>query len=261
MFEIVELDDINEKLFWDYVLSDVPRYFFFILDLKQYPESCRLFLAIEDESIVGLCLIWKNRVAQVRGHTEDIVKALIEVIPEEIPIEEISVELKYKELLHSMFPKPKKRYSIHRMVLKKEKMISRFSLDKPFTERILTKEDAPEIVKLMVKADPFYWGKTSSKDLTFDENQNYYGLFDGTKLICFTLAWIDEEAAIISTAATLPKYQNKGLATYLVNETIHKMMEHTEIAIIHVIIENEPAIRVYSKVGYEIYITNENIEL
>ena len=35
------------------------------------------------------------------------------------------------------------------------------------------------------------------------------------------------------------------------------MMEHTEIAIIHVVTENKPAIRVYSKVGYEIFATYE----
>ncbi|NPD90235.1 MAG: GNAT family N-acetyltransferase [Asgard group archaeon] len=261
MFELVELNDIDEKKFWDYVLSDIPRYFFFVLDLKYYPESCRFFIAIENDSIVGLCLIWKNHVAQVRGQDEEIVKALIEIIPEDIPLDEISVEYKYRELLHSLFPKPKNSYSIHRMVLHKEKMIPRFPLDLPFTQRILTKDDALKIVKLMTKADPFYWGKTSVNDLTFDENQNYYGLFDGSKLICFTLAWIDETAAIIATAATHPKYQNKGLATYLVNETVHRMMEHTEIAIIHVIIENKPAIKVYSKVGYEVYATHENIKL
>ena len=261
MFEIVKLDNSNEKIFWDYILKDIPRYFFFILDQKQYPEHCRFFIAIDNENIFGLCLIWKNQVAQVRGDNEDIVKALIEVIPEDIPVKEISVEYKYKELLHSVFPELKKRYSIHRMVLRKEKMFPRFPLNQPFTERILTKEDGPDIVNLMKKADPFYWGKTSIDELPFDENQNYYGLFDGKKLICFTLAWIDELAAIISTAATLPKYQNKGLATYLVNETIHKMMTHTETAIIHVIVENESAIRVYSKVGYEVYVTYENIEV
>ncbi len=67
------------------------------------------------------------------------------------------------------------------------------------------------------------------------------------------MAWIDETAAIIANATTHPKYQNLGLATYLVNECIHDMMEHTEIAIIHVLTDNEPAIKVYSKVGYEVY--------
>ena len=39
------------------------------------------------------------------------------------------------------------------------------------------------------------------------------------------------------------------------------MMEHTEIAIIHVMTNNEPALRVYSKVGYEVYATFVMVKL
>ena len=145
------------------------------------------------------------------------------------------------------------------MLLKKENMISRFQLDKPFTQRALTKEDAEEIARLCAKAEPVFWGKMKAENFVFDENQIYTGLLDGKKLISFTLAWIDEAAAIISTAATLPEYQNQGLATYLVNESIHRMMENTEIAIIHVVTDNAPAIKVYSKVGYEVYATYEMV--
>jgi ribosomal protein S18 acetylase RimI-like enzyme len=38
-------------------------------------------------------------------------------------------------------------------------------------------------------------------------------------------------------------------------------MDHTDIAMIHVITENEAAIGVYSKVGSEVYLTIEIVEL
>ena len=87
------------------------------------------------------------------------------------------------------------------------------------------------------------------------------GLFDGEKLISYTLSWIDETAAIVSIVATHSDYQNQGLATYLVNEAVQKLMEHTEIGLIHVRVDNPPAIKVYSKVGYEIYQTYLNVRL
>ncbi|MBY8999559.1 MAG: GNAT family N-acetyltransferase [Candidatus Heimdallarchaeota archaeon] len=212
-------------------------------------------MAFENESIVGLCLIWKNHVAHVRGQNEDIVKSLFNAIPKDIPVTQINFEYKYKELLKSLIPNPKYEISLHRMVLNRGKLIPRFPLDKPYTQRPLSKADAPAIVKLMAKDHPIFWGKIKVDNLTFDENQIYTGLFDGRKLISFTLAWIDETAAIITTVATHPKYQNQGLATYLVNENVHEMMDHTDIAIIHVTTENKPAIKIYSKVGYEVYAT------
>ena len=51
MLKIVELDDIDIQKFWDYVMKDIPGYFFFILDKKQYPADSHFLIALEDEMI------------------------------------------------------------------------------------------------------------------------------------------------------------------------------------------------------------------
>jgi len=261
MLEIVELNDSIEKAFWAYVLRDIPRYFFFILDLKIYPERCKFFIALDDEIIVGLCLIWRNHIIQMRSDNPEVVKALFDAIPKDLPIDEITFEYKHRDLLFSLVPNPKMKISNHRMILQKEKMISRFPLNKPFTQRNLTFDDVEQIEKLMRVADPYYWGDFTGSRLEFGEKQVYTGLFDGNKLISYTLAWIDETAAILSTVATHPKYQNQGLATYLVNEGVHLLMKNSEIGLIHVRTDNPPAIKVYSKCGYEVYSTHQNVRL
>jgi ribosomal protein S18 acetylase RimI-like enzyme len=259
MFKIAKLGDIDENLFWDYVLKDVPGYFFFILDQKQYPEDSQFLIALEDEEIVGICLIWQETIVHVRGQNEAIMKALVEALPTDPPITQVSFPNQYKDLLHRLYPDTKYKLSLHRMMLNRDKMMPRYQLDKPFTQRSLTKEDASDIARLCAEADPVYWGNAKAENYPFDEKQIYSGLFDGERLISFMYAWVDEAAAIIANAATLPEYQNQGLATYLVNEGIHEMMEHTEIAIIHVLTDNEPALRVYSKIGYEVYRTYEMV--
>jgi len=261
MIEIVELDESIEKRFWDFVLRDIPRYFFFILDLKQYPDKCKFLIASENENIVGLCLIWRNHLIQMRSDYPEVVKALFDAIPKDIQIDEITFEYKHKDLLFSLVPNPKMKISNHRMILQKEKMISRFPLNKPYTQQNLTLDDVEQIEKLMRAADPYYWGDFSASRLEFGEKQIYTGLFDGEKLISYTLAWIDETAAILATVATHPNYQNQGLATYLVNEGVHFLMEKSEIGLIHVRTDNPPAIKVYSKVGYEVYATHQNVRL
>ncbi|MBN2156127.1 MAG: GNAT family N-acetyltransferase [Candidatus Lokiarchaeota archaeon] len=260
MLEIVDgLDEFVERDFWDYILRDIPRYFFFILDLKHYPEDCHFLIAKRDGIIVGICLIWKNHIAQIRSEDPEVIEALYRAIPQEIPIDEITFENRYRDLLFSLIPNPIKQMSLHRMILQKEKMIPRYPLEKPYSKQLLNREDVDKIVELMRVSDPDLWGFTTEEKFTFDENKTYTGLFDGNKLICFTLAWVDEIAAIISIVATHPDYQNQGLASYLVNEAVHMFMEHTEIAIIHVRTDNSQAIRVYEKMGYEIYMTYQNV--
>lgn len=268
MLEIVELDDIDEKQFWNYVLSDIPRYFFFILDLKQYPEHCRFFIARESEIIVGMCLIWKNHIAQIRSNDPEIIESLFKAIPKDIAIDEVTFEYPHQDILDKLIPDPKKKITMHRMVLdkqrmilNKEKMIQRYKLEKPYIQRNMDVKDVDLIVDLMRASDPIFWGDVTTEKFQFDETQIYTGLFDGDKLISFTLAWIDETAAIISIVATHPDYQNQGLATYLVNEGVHKLIEHSDIGLIHVRADNPPAIKVYSKVGYEIYMTYQNVQL
>ncbi|MHA1110172.1 MAG: GNAT family N-acetyltransferase [Promethearchaeota archaeon] len=263
MFEIVELDESIEKRFWDYVLRDIPRYFFFILDLKIYPERCKFLIALDDGIIVGICLIWSNHIAQVRSEDPDVIEALYNAIPEEIPIDEVTFEEPHKDLLLKLIPNPKKKIAMHRMrmVLNEEKMIPRYKLEKPYTQRKLDSDDLDEIVELMRISDPVFWGDITGDKYQFDETQFFYGLFDEEKLISYTLSWIDDTAAIVSTVATHPDYQNQGLATYLVNEAVHKLVEHTDIGLIHVRVDNPPAIKVYTKVGYEVYMTYLNVRL
>lgn len=261
MLEIVDLDDIDDKQFWDYVLRDIPRYFFFILDLKQYPEKCKFLIARESEMIVGLCLIWRNHIAQIRSHDPEVIEALFNAIPKDIPIDEVTFEYPHQDLLRKLVPNPLKEIAMHRMILNKEKMIPQYILKKSYTERKLGPEDAEHIEKLMRASDPVFWGGWSADTLEFGENQIYTGLFDGDMLISYTLAWGDESAAILGIVATHPNYQNQGLATYLVNKGVHILLEHSDIGLIHVRVDNPPAIKVYSKVGYEVYMTYLNIRL
>jgi GNAT superfamily N-acetyltransferase len=267
MLEIMELDESIEKDFWSFILSDIPRYFFFILDLKQYPEKCKFLIARESEMIVGLCIIWRNHIAQIRSQDPEVIEALYNAIPKDT-IDEITFEYPHQDLLRKLVPNPLKEIAMHRMIIDKqrmilnrEKMIPWYKLDKPYIERRLGSDDADQIQQLMRSSDPVFWGDWSVDHLDFGENQIYTGLFDGDKLISYTLAWVDETAAILATVATHPDYQNQGLATYLVNEGVHTLLEHSDIGLIHVRVDNPPAIRVYKKVGYEVYQTYLNVKL
>ena len=61
------LDLSLEQTFCSYVNRDVPRYFFFILHWKMNRDDTEILLALKDNRIHGMMLIYKRRIVQLRG--------------------------------------------------------------------------------------------------------------------------------------------------------------------------------------------------
>ena len=66
-FDIVALNPSLEQMFYSYVNLDVPHYFFFILDWKTNRDDTEIWLALKENRIRGMMLIYKGRVVQLRG--------------------------------------------------------------------------------------------------------------------------------------------------------------------------------------------------
>lgn len=74
--KIQRLDSSLEQVFLNHVNQDVFDYHFFLLDWKIYRDSIEIFLAIEEEKIIGMMLIYRKRDTQLRGR-KDAINALI----------------------------------------------------------------------------------------------------------------------------------------------------------------------------------------
>jgi predicted GNAT family acetyltransferase len=55
--------------------------------------------------------------------------------------------------------------------------------------------------------------------------------------------------------ATHENHRNRGYATSIVSELVKRILEKLSTAMIYVLSDNMPAIRVYEKVGFKRYIT------
>jgi len=68
--KLVLLDSSWKSTFWNCVLHDVPNYYFFILDWKLNKDKTKILLALQGEKIVGLMLIYDQRIVHIRGSPE-----------------------------------------------------------------------------------------------------------------------------------------------------------------------------------------------
>ncbi|MCW4020369.1 MAG: hypothetical protein NWF14_03975 [Candidatus Bathyarchaeota archaeon] len=59
--QVLPLDSSLEPLFWEHVYRDVPDYYFFILDLKRYGESAKVWLALDKQNhLEGMMLVYRD---------------------------------------------------------------------------------------------------------------------------------------------------------------------------------------------------------
>lgn len=57
----------------------------------------------------------------------------------------------------------------------------------------------------------------------------------------------------INAIATDEAYRNRGFATSIVSVLTQAILKRSPLALIHVLSDNAPAVRVYSKVGFKPY--------
>lgn len=75
--KIAPLSPALEPKFWEHVNQDIPHYFFFALDWKHNRNDTKILLALKENRIDGMMLIFKKRIVQLRGSRKS-AKALLE---------------------------------------------------------------------------------------------------------------------------------------------------------------------------------------
>jgi len=235
-----------EEAFWNHVNLDPLDYFFFILDLKQRPESTKIMLAMEGERIQGLMLVYSNIIVQLRGVRRAVEKLLDHVNLEKI---ELQAPMDCEDLVTRKY-NPQIRHELVLMTLKKgdEKVQIK---EKPVR---LKPENASEVTKLMKETDPEWWGEISPEEIKQSLEETFWvGLKDDGRIVSVGNTRFNDLGSNIGVIATVERYRNRGYATSIVSTLAEEILKRSPTALIHVLSENAPAIRVYSKVGYRPY--------
>lgn len=110
----------------------------------------------------------------------------------------------------------------------------------------LGEKDIPAMLELteLTKPGPFI-----SKTIDFG---GYFGVFEGEKLISMAGKRLSPDPFTeISAVCTHPDFLGKGLSTKVVQVVIEEIQTEGKTPFLHVYPENTPAIKVYSKLGFQ----------
>ena len=243
---IVSIQNGFESAFWNHVNQDPVHYFFFILDWKEHPEQTKILMAIEGKKIRGLMLVYADAVVQLRGNRQAVEKLLDHVSLEKV---ELQAPLNCEDIITRKYT-PQIRYELMLMTLKKgEENIQITS--QPVK---LGPEDAEEVAEIMRKADPEWWGDTTAENRRESLERNYWlGIRRDGKVVSVGNTRFTDFGSNIGVIATDEHYRNRGYATSIVSALVQEILKRSPTALIHVLSNNAPAIKAYSKVGYKPY--------
>jgi predicted GNAT family acetyltransferase len=111
----------------------------------------------------------------------------------------------------------------------------------------LRDEHIPQMLSLTKLTNP---GPFAARTINFG---HYYGVFYGDKLVAMTGQRMNPlPYAEISAVCTHPNYLGKGYAQQLLNFHINRIIAAGNIPMLHVRHDNDRAVDVYKKVGFQI---------
>lgn len=246
--KIATLDSTTEPSFWKYVYTDIPEYYFFILDMKHDKDKAKIMLALDQKgSIQGMMMVYRDYIIQLRGKVE-----AVEMLVADLNVEKIEMTLP-AECRHLALPS---RYNVNKtldltlMVLRKSEETPNIKHD-PVR---LTAADAEDIATLMRTSDPSWWSEIKTEQIASRmATRLWLGIKVNEKLVSIGGATLDDWGSCINTVATHENYRGRGYATSIVSALVEEMLSHSNLALIYVETENTPAVRAYTKVGFKLY--------
>lgn len=123
------------------------------------------------------------------------------------------------------------------------------------SSKIAREEDADSILTIerLCYNGQTPWNRSAIlHEIRFNKNAFYIIVFDKEEPVAFIGSWFVTHEAHITNIATIPEFQNKGIATYLLREII-KIAEKEDITevTLEVRVSNKTAQSLYTTMGFE----------
>lgn len=235
-----------ERVFWNHANRDPLDYYFFILDLKQSREQTKILLAIEEEEVQGLMLVYADCIVQLRGS-----RKAVELLLQHVDLEEVELQSPpdCEDIVLRKY-KPQVKHELVIMCLKKGEE----TLHIKHTPVRLGVDDAEEVAAIMKEADPEWWGEiTAERQKERLKNGFWLGMKEDQRLVSLGSTNFVDFASNVGVMATDQRYRNMGYATSILSGLVQEILKRSPAALIHVLKNNAPAVHVYSKVGFTPY--------
>jgi predicted GNAT family acetyltransferase len=243
---IVRLDEDSEDKFWNHVNQDPLNHYFFILDWRFQRADTKITLALEKERIEGLMLVFKDNIVQLRGSREA-VRALAGRL--ELQNVELTAPANCGDIISEYYAAPA-TYEIMMMHLDK----GRETLRMVHQPERLKEDDAEDIARVVREANYEWWDDTTAERVRNSIKDNFWvGIRREGRVVSVGSTRFVDVGCNIGIVATDGSYRNEGFATSTVSHLVKEIFSRHSKALIHVLVNNSPAVHVYSKVGFRPY--------
>ena len=166
-----------------------------------------------------------------------------------------SYQGKWNEYLEKRLETARARASNELMLMVLHKGEEKLLTSHPIVK--LDASDAELITAIMKKADAEFWREVTTEQIVEGMNSvDWIGIKVNRELVSICRTRLVEGIGHLITVATHEAHRNKGYATSVVSHAVESILKKTSIAIIYVLSGNQPAIRVYKKVGFRPYKTH-----
>jgi len=243
---IVSVADGFEQAFWNHVNQDPLHHYFFILDWKERRDQTKIYLAIQGRKIEGLMLVYADYIVQLRGNRNAVKRLLDSVSVEKV---ELQAPLNCEDVVARKYS-PEIRHELVLMSLKKGEENVQIAHDL----MRLGPDFAAQVAEIMRRADREWWGDvTAERQRESLEKAYWLGIIRDQKLVSIGNTRFVDFGSNIGIVATDECYRNLGFATSIVSALVQEILKKSPVALIHVLSNNAPALRAYSKVGFKPY--------
>jgi RimJ/RimL family protein N-acetyltransferase len=247
MFKVEKVDENNEQRVINAIKSDILRHVFAFYDIQYDPYHTTVYAAFENEDLKGYILIYtatEFRSLILEGDSAA-ARRLIEYAPENHFIVHAPPNL--LPIIESRFPNAKHYVEDWMLVKKGEPRFFRSEL----VRRLFTEEDSSRLAELLSTREDRHRG-TAKRYIDWISKMPTYGVFVNDELVSYAGSFLQlPQTWMIGGVYTHPNRRNKGYATLATSAVTEEALKHAETAALFVRSDNNPAIRVYEKIGYK----------
>lgn len=241
---ISEIKTENKEQLWDYISNNKANFFFEILEYVNSFSETRFWFAQEQDKIIGTMFFDKAKTLRIFGPNK-IVNRFFDLV--DFTPKYLNVPLTFLDQLPNFVHREKRRLLMNRLVMEKTKI----DLRKGYIFDHLNKDDLVDALNVFQAAEPDDWSSSEADKLPYDATNQWYGIRDNNQLVSVCWNQLYQHGGHIAFIATHPNHQNKGYASSLITFALNETFETNDFAIIHVRMDNDPALHTYRKMGYK----------
>lgn len=245
-FEILPIEESNEKEFLDFLDKDRILHIFTIYDLKYMRNKTQVWIALKNKEICGYIFEFDKRIVHTHG-TADSVAELLKCIDLDDPVmvikpHHLGIVKEFFEPVKPTDSSSKSRITVY-LVMKTDAETFRPLIRHRVKK--LGRKDFNEVSK--------YLGEEWKNRV---ENAIYRGITFGAykKNALASIATVPEiidGVALIRGVYTAPSIRGKGLATSVSSALVKELISRSKEVMLWVAKDNLPARKVYEKIGFQ----------